>query len=766
MSHSDLSPMLDQLRQSLRSSQRPLANWSGGEMAVSAVPGAGKSHSLAVAAAIAIAQHQLHAQEQLLIVTFTRSAAAAIKSKIRQRLQQLDLPGVGFTVQTLHGVALNIALRHPEISNLDLDNQAIVTPRRSHHLIRNAVEQWRQQNPHAYQTFLEAGRFDGETTETLRRQSALGTEILPELTRIVVAEAKSSGLSPDDVENLSRITPGSPILAAGAGLYRLYQQAMAAQGWIDYNDMIVAAINVLDDPDLCRQWQTRFFGVFEDEAQDSSPLQEKLLTRLAQDPASGAVRLIRVGDPNQAINSTFTPADPLYFNWFCQRCEQTGQFATMDQAGRSNTRVIAAANYLITWVNQTWQQRFGNSPGENNDTLSQPFRPQAIQPVGDRDPQPNPPATDDGLEIHFPATIFQEVDQIQQRLVPLLKANPSHTAAILVRENRQGSFIADRLQYLAKTSNLQVFDVGESDRSTQIPSELLTLLQFIDRPHSPDLLRGALTVLQHRRLIPAQDLNRLTTSPEQFLYPTPLAPPYPDAAQVARHLCCSLLKARLELPTYQLIPFLGLTLKYDGSDLATLQKLSERLQAQTQPERSLKHLLAVLQDIVNGEQFEAIAEDNDEKYTRPGQITIITMHKAKGLDWDYVFVPFLHQDSLPGSLWVPTGAKFLGEFTLAEVARAQIRQAVHHTHVHGAPPTTLPDSQTAWREADRLKQAEEYRLLYVAMTRAKRLLWLSAAQEGPFSWNQVQAGKAPKLRSKAPSQVLTALRDKFLPTNF
>jgi DNA helicase-2/ATP-dependent DNA helicase PcrA len=222
-----------------------------------------------------------------------------------------------------------------------------------------------------------------------------------------------------------------------------------------------------------------------------------------------------------------------------------------------------------------------------------------------------------------------------------------------------------------------------------------------------------------------------------------------------------LLKARLELPAYQLIAFLGLTLNYDGSDLATLQKLSERLQAQTQPERSLKNLLAVLQDIVSAEQFEAIAADNDEKYTRSGQITIMTMHKAKGLDWDYVFVPFLHQDSVPGSLWVPVGAKFLGDFTLADVARAQIRQAVHHAHTHSSPLTALPDSPTAWQEANQLKQAEEYRLLYVAITRAKRLLGLSAAREGPFRWNQVQAGKAPPLRHKAPCPALVALQKKF-----
>jgi DNA helicase-2/ATP-dependent DNA helicase PcrA len=726
-------------------------------MAVSAVPGAGKSHSLAVAAAIAIAQHQLHNQEQLLIVTYTRSAAAAIKNKVRQRLQQLDLPGLGFTVQTLHGVALNIALRHPEISGLDLDNQVIITPRRSHALLKTAVEQWRQQNPQAYQAFLEAGKFDGETTETLRRQSALGTEILPELTKIVVSEAKSSGLLPPDLEKLSQIAPGSPILAAGAGLFALYQQLMAAKDLIDYDDMILAALRVLDNPDLCRQWQQQYFGVFEDEAQDSSPLQEKLLTRLAQDPVSGAVRLIRVGDPNQAINSTFTPADPLYFNWFCQRCQENAQFATMDQAGRSNAQVIAAANYLIRWVNQDWQTRFRDQA----ESLSLPFRDQAIRSVELGDPQPNPPATDGGLDIQFPADIYQEVEQIKQRLVPLLQGNPDHTAAILVRENRQGTFIADRLRGIEKETNLSIFDVGDSDRASQIPAEMLALLQFIDRPHSPDLLKGALTILQTRRLIPMQDLNPLILAPEQFLYPTPLAPTYPETAIAARHLCCSLLKARLELAAYQLIPFLGLTLKYDGSDLATLQKLSERLQSQTQPERSLKNILAALQEIVSSEQFEAIAEDNDEKYTRPGQITIITMHKAKGLDWDYVFVPFLHTDSLPGSLWVPNGAKFLGNFTLAEVARAQIRQAVHHAHLHSSPPAALLDTQTAWQGADRLKQAEEYRLLYVAITRAKRLLALSAAKEGPFRWNQVQAGKAPKLQPKDPSPALIALWKEF-----
>ena len=61
------------LRDSLRAGQRPLADWQGGSLAVSAVPGAGKSTGMATAAAIAIARHQLNLRRQLVVVTFTRS---------------------------------------------------------------------------------------------------------------------------------------------------------------------------------------------------------------------------------------------------------------------------------------------------------------------------------------------------------------------------------------------------------------------------------------------------------------------------------------------------------------------------------------------------------------------------------------------------------------------------------------------------------------------------------------------------------------------
>ncbi|MEL6456123.1 MAG: UvrD-helicase domain-containing protein, partial [Cyanobacteria bacterium J06623_5] len=198
----DRALKLAQLSESLRPGQRALAKWRSGPLAVSAVPGSGKSTGMAAGAAIAIAHHQLHARKQLVLVTFTRSAAANLKAKVRKHLKALSLPQNSFVVHTLHGLALNIATRHPEISginlsNIDSEGTTLISPTQSHRLIRAAVERWIAGNPLAYQQLIEGQDFDGEETERLRRQTVLRTEVLPNLAHTVIHEAKSSGLLPD-----------------------------------------------------------------------------------------------------------------------------------------------------------------------------------------------------------------------------------------------------------------------------------------------------------------------------------------------------------------------------------------------------------------------------------------------------------------------------------------------------------------------------------------------------------------------------------------
>ena len=369
-------------------------------------------------------------------------------------------------------------------------------------------------------------------------------------------------------------------------------------------------------------------------------------------------------------------------------------------------------------------------------------------PPNDPQPNANPVPLGQGVELIKPANITASVSKIAQRVNELIDAWKAEkdipgerpkppTLAILVRENRQGRFIREMLEDterlgfdFVETTGLKIYDVGSRDRNTQIPLEMLQLLQFIERPHSSDYLKGALRVLVDRQRIPTQDLNPLATSPEQFLYPGPLDPPLTtEAALSARHYCTSLLRARFDLPPYHLIPFLGTTLNYNQSELATADKLAARISQQTAEDSSLSTMIGALQEIVSSERFDTIeAEDTEAQYTRAGQLTIITMHKAKGLDWDVVFLPFLHAKLIPGESWVPPQGEFLGSVSLPDVARAQIR-----AHVHSSK--TIPDIPTAWHRANNLKQAEEFRLLYVAMTRAKRLLWMSAAKQAPFAWS-------------------------------
>ena len=716
---------LNELRSTLRKKQQTMADWQGGELAVSAVPGAGKSTGMAVAAAIAIAKFQLHRQKQLVIVTFTRSAVSNIRKKVSGHLKNLHLPQSAFTVSTLHSLAYTIASTHRELSGFGIGETAIVSESQKQRLIRNATNLWVKENPKLYDLLLEGKNFDGEDTERLRRQTVLRTDVLPSLAKEAIATAKSSGLSADHLRE-AEASDGGDILAIAAGLYETYERLLRKEGAIDYDDMILGALRVLQNAGVQKHWQERIFAVFEDEAQDSSPLQTKLLEILAL-TSSDDKNLMRVGDPNQAINSTFTPADPRFFDEFCNRCNSFSRLSTLDQAGRSTRNVMRAANYMLHWVNHSEYAK-----------LKKPFREQKIHPVDADDPQANanPEPIGKGVEIYLPNTvddIEHEIAMIGDRIKQLHDQDPNLSMAILVRQHNQGRFVSESLAWLTKEHEIKIYDVEQSDRRSRVPMDMLAILQFMERPHSPDNLKSALEVLKDRQKISSQqDLSALASNPEKFLYPTLLDATLSTIALETQAKCIGLLRAKTELPLYNLIPFIAFAL-YDEEAglLATSDKLGDRLNHDLVGDYSMQTMIAALKDIVESESFEAVEDENLEgRYMTGGQLTIISLHKAKGLDWDVVFMPFLHKRICPGEPYIPESVKFLGDFGLPEVTRTQISAIVHSDRI--------PNADEAWTQYNYLRQAEEFRLLYVGMTRAKRLLWLSAAQSAPFGWNTLE----------------------------
>ncbi len=739
---------IEKLRRSLRKGQQALSDWETGALAVSAVPGAGKSHSMAVAAAITIARQKLHQKRKLIIVTLTRSAAANIKKKIDERLRDLGLPPTGYSVSTIHSLAWSIANSHPEISLVDSNDRTVIAPQPSHKLVRTVVDRWLPKNPDQYKTLLAGMGFDGEETERMRRQSAIKSDLLPNLTLVAVSEAKSSGISTAELWKIAAQSNDEyDILNICAGLYEEYQSLLTEMRYLDHDEMILGALRVLQNPAACKRWQNQVYGVFEDEAQDSSPLQFQLLQLLAGGTENP--NLIRVGDPNQSINSSYTSADPTDFRDFCDQCATKNKLASMNQAGRSAPEIIAAANHLLHWSNRTFH------PDATKEELGQVFWAQDIQEVNFDDPQPNPIAIDQGIEIHRPQTIFQSVEQIGERIIGLHKQTPDLSMAILVRDNRQAKFVREKLGELLKgRSEIKISTASSGDRASQIPQDMLQLIKFIARPHSPDNLKKALDVLLERKLIAAQDTNFLAILPERFLYPHRNDLPISQNAVLAQTYCRELIGARINLPHFQLISYLADKLEYQAMELATADKLSELVAKQTFGNNSIEASIAALQETVSSERFANIDEESEDAYTATGQVTILTMHKSKGLDWDVVFLPFLSEDIIPGTSWIPTSQQFLGDFNIGEVARTKIRAHAHHKE--------LPSASEAYNQAKFLKSAESLRLLYVAMTRAKKLLWMAAEREAPFSWSSFDhTNSRSKLSPKAPSPAILEL-EKFL----
>jgi DNA helicase II / ATP-dependent DNA helicase PcrA len=739
---------IEKLRRSLRQGQQALCDWEAGALAVSAVPGAGKSHSMAVAAAITIAHQKLHQKRKLIIVTLTRSAAANIKKKIDERLRDLGLPPTGYSVSTIHSLAWSIANSYPEISLVDANDRTVITPQPNHKLVRTVVDRWLPKNPDRYKTLLAGMGFDGEETERMRRQSAIKSDLLPNLTLVAVSEAKSSGISTTELWKIAAQSNDEyDILSICAGLYEEYQSLLAEMRYLDHDEMILGALRVLQNPAACKRWQSQVYGVFEDEAQDSSPLQFQLLQLLAGGTENP--NLIRVGDPNQSINSSYTSADPTDFRDFCDRCANNHKLASMNQAGRSTPEIIRAANHLLHWSNRTFH------PDATREELGKVFWAQDIHEVEFDDPQPNPIAIDQGIEIHRPQTIFQSIEQISERIIGLHEQTPDLSMAILVRDNRQAKFVREKLGELLKgRSEIKISTASSADRASQIPQDMLQLLQFMARPHSPDNLKKALDILLERKLIAAQDTNSLAILPERFLYPHQNDPPIPKNAVLAQTYCRELIGARTNLPHFQLINYLADKLEYQAMELATADKLSELVAKQTFGNSSIEASIDALQETVLSERFANIDEESEDAYTATGQVTILTMHKSKGLDWDVVFLPFLSEDIIPGTSWIPTSQQFLGDFNMGEVARTKIRAHAHNKE--------LPSALEAYNQAKFLKSAESLRLLYVAMTRAKKLLWMAAEREAPFSWSSFDhTNTRSKLSPKAPSPAILEL-EKFL----
>jgi DNA helicase-2/ATP-dependent DNA helicase PcrA len=171
--------------------------------------------------------------------------------------------------------------------------------------------------------------------------------------------------------------------------------------------------------------------VLEDEAQDSSRLQELILRELVGPEGNW----VRVGDPNQAIYETFTTASPKYLRDFLG--EEDVLHQDLPNSGRSMQSIMDLANQLINWTTVE------HPVPQLRSALDIPY----IEPAPPGDPQPNPP--DDPAQIHFVDRAFTpeaEVNAVVAAARDWLEQHPDDTVAILVARNARGFEVANALK--------------------------------------------------------------------------------------------------------------------------------------------------------------------------------------------------------------------------------------------------------------------------------------------------------------------------------
>jgi DNA helicase-2/ATP-dependent DNA helicase PcrA len=712
-----------------RQAQAEILAYRAGRLGVAAVPGSGKTLTIsALAAQLAV---DLPSGARVLVVTYQNAAVGALVRRISRQLEALGQPRRGFEVRTLHGLAHGLIAEQPGLAGLASDF-SILDEIAARDLLERALASWRSAEPSEWEGLLEEAQSAGG-----RRPSA--TQVSRRLVGIaatMISTAKNRGLSADDLDAKIKESESAsgraatPMLAICAKIYRRYAGQLTTAGSLDFDDLVRLAVDLLDQhPELRRMLGARWPYILEDEAQDSVPLQEALLGRIAEGHSAAGGNWVRVGDPNQAITSSFTAADPRSLWRFLEAPETKA--VEMDVSGRSAAPIIELANHLVTWTCEEHPLQ-----AVRNDT----FRQQMIRATSPGDPQRNPEAAASRIAFRAFRDRDQEMADCVQRAAAFALARPEMTLGILVPTNAVGAAVAERLR-----SAEVAFDerLRSSAGSRRVAGLLAALLGYFADPQDRSTLVEAYDAL--RELAPEEaalalgDADRIrpllrSCRPEQLLYPLEgrsildALPPVQGldevtiaALEALAAMLSRWLRARA-LPVDQLVLTLGRE-ALSASDMPTVERIARLLRHRVdrEPERALPALAAELRQLAFGRGSGLVDDENEGFEARPGIITLSTMHRAKGLEWDLVYLLGVDGE------WFPHGLEDHSPSGRGFAAAEQSRRALISL-AESSSPTAGDDAA----ELARIGSIQErLRLLYVGITRARVYLSVSWSQGIP-----------------------------------
>ncbi len=710
-----------------RPKQRAVLAYRQGCLGVAAVPGSGKTATLSCLAAALLAETDLEEGQEILIVTLVNSAVANFARQINEYVKSEGLlPGFGYRVRTLHGLANDIVRQKPTIAGLD-EAFLIVDERESNEILASAVESWMGRSPEAPDDWLAPKYRDNAGYRVYR-----WGQTLTDTARDFIRRAKDDLLSPEELKRRMAEQAGRRnelgLARVCAEIYEDYERALRYRGAVDFQDLICLALRVLkSDPAYLESLRRKYRTILEDEAQDSSLLQERILRLLAGDKGNW----VRVGDPNQAIFETFTTADPKYLRAFIASPGVVGR--ELPNSGRSTVSIQKLANQLIAW-----SLKHPHGAIRERVPLSKPF----IQPTPAGDPQPNPP-DDPAAVVLYPEDFSptKEAIMVTESCKRWLEEHPDQTAAILVARNTRGSEI---VKFLREKRVPYVENLNTTSSTRAVVGSLALILEYLADPKDAKKLAKVYQVARRDEQDDARAaaaIQRVMTglgrigAVEEYVAPR-LSDWLEDSLSADEHaeLYAQLAAFRervgawlraAELPVDQLILTVSGDVFRDVGDIATAHMVALYLArlGETHPRMRLPDFAAELRDIAaNRRRFAGLGDDEGQfdPDAHQGKVTVTTLHKAKGLEWDRVYLISVNNYDFPSA---EPNDSFIGErwfirdnLNLSAEALAQL-----------AALGSGEDYQEGFASLDARVEyaAERLRLLYVGITRARKALTIT-----------------------------------------
>jgi DNA helicase-2/ATP-dependent DNA helicase PcrA len=742
--------------------------------------GSGKTETMANRVLWLLANRRVQPSE-ILGLTFTRKAAGELAARIRVRIDQLARAGL--VADDYDAFDVPQVSTYNSFANTIYRDNAMLIGRESDGAILGAASAWQLARSLVVtsrdERLIELNKSVDAVTKAVLSLSAALSENIVDAGEVRTMAARFAGLSElpaggkgayEDAATLAKTVGSLDVLI---DLAEAFAQAKKRRGFVEFSDQVALALQIVrSTPRVMAEFREQYRVVLLDEYQDTSVVQTWLLSELFEGHP-----VMAVGDPNQSI-----------YGWRGASAANLEEFARQFGGGE-----VAAFNLATSWRNGHGILAVANA-------LVEPLLAHTRVRVERLTAAPF--ATELPVDVAFEESVLDEAETTAAWLGRQLKRRGDKgepiTAALLFRARKNQLFFIEALR--RHEIPYHVLGVGGLLAEPEI-ADLVSALSVLNNPTAGSelirLLAGSRWRIGVRDLRMLRGVASWLNKRDYAQHPLPddvmkqlrdsvaegeggsivdavdfIATARPDHSQLAGFSEIGLarlreagtmlarLRSRSGLDLLDYVTFVEQELQLDIEVVANefrplgganMEAFFDALAAYLAVDDSatLGGFLGWLREAEWRDGLSPRPEDPE-----PGTVQILTIHGAKGLEWDAVAVPRLVEEELPSKPlegfngWLSFGS-------LPWPFRGDAAELPEFLWELVETRKDLLDSKAAFAGLVRERhELEERRLAYVAVTRARHALLLSGSfwssqskprGPSPFLVELANAGIVPPL---------------------